>query len=151
MEIDMGYSVEVCHHCKRIFNYPGFGSMYCPECLKIDEENKNKVKKFLRDHGNANMYQIALATGVSEKDIKQYLRDGMLEIPDGSPIYIKCENCGCDIRSGRWCPSCAARMSNDLKSAYAGVGDVPKEQVTGKMRFFGNRNQDENRGRKKRK
>ena len=133
----MGYTVENCSNCNKLFNYPGFGSKYCPACKKIDEENKEKVKEYLREHGTANMFEITQATGVSDKDIKQFLRDGMLEIPDGSPVYIKCESCGCDIRSGRWCPACAARINTDLKGAYAGVGDVPKEKVTGKMHFFG--------------
>ena len=135
----MGCTVEKCEHCQRLFNYPGFGSKYCPECLKIDEANRDKVKEFLREHGNANMYEISLATGISEKDIKQYLRDGMLEIPEGSPVYIKCEACGCDIRSGRWCPACAARLSTDLKGVLVSVGEVPKENMKGKMRFLGKR------------
>ncbi|MBO7353261.1 MAG: hypothetical protein J6U61_03280 [Lachnospiraceae bacterium] len=87
-----------------MFTYPGFGSKYCPDCRKIDEENRDKVKEYLREHGTANMVEISENTGVSKHDINQYLRDGMLEIPEGSPIYIKCEKCGCDIRSGRWCP-----------------------------------------------
>ncbi len=133
----MGVTVETCNHCKRLFNYPGFGSKYCPECRKIDEGNREKVKEYLREHGMANMYEISLATEVPEKDIKQYLRDGMLEIPEGSPIYIKCEGCGCDIRSGRWCPACAARLSKEFKGAFVGVGDVPKPVMNGKMRFLG--------------
>ena len=83
------------------------------------------------------MYEIADATGVSENIIRQYLRDGMLEIPEGSPIYIKCEKCGCDIRSGRWCPSCAAKLSSDMKGMFAGIGDKPKTSSQGKMRFIG--------------
>lgn len=133
----MAFSVEACQNCKNLFNYPGFGSKYCPECRKIDEENRAKVKEYLREHGQANMYEISLATEVSEKNIKQYLRDGMLEIPDGSPIYIKCESCGCDIRSGRWCPACAAKMSSEFKVMFVGVGDTPKEKLSGKMRFLG--------------
>ncbi|MBR4724159.1 MAG: flagellar protein [Lachnospiraceae bacterium] len=135
----MGFTVETCGHCQRLFNYPGFGSKYCPDCRKIDEENRNIVKEYLREHGQANMYEISIATGVPEADIKQYLRDGMLEIPEGSPIYIKCEACGCDIRYGKWCPACAARLSSDLKGCLIGVGDVPKEKMSGKMRFLGKR------------
>ena len=85
------------------------------------------------------MYEIAEATGVPEKTIRQYLRDSMLEIPEGSPIYIKCESCGRDIRSGRWCPSCAAKLSNGLKGTFVGVGEVPKDTSSGKMRFLGRR------------
>jgi len=138
-EDNMNISVECCRNCKRLFKYPGFGNKYCPDCMKIDEENREKVKAFLRENGQSNMYEISLGTGVSEKDIKQYLRDGMLEIPEGSPIYIKCESCGCPIRSGRWCPDCAKRLEEDLKGTYVGVGEVPKMYVDGRMHFL-NRN-----------
>lgn len=133
----MGITTEVCISCGKLFLYPGFGSKYCPLCKRVDDENRDKVKAYLREHGAANMYQIADATGVPESVVKSYLRDGTLEIPENSPIYIKCELCGCDIRSGRWCPSCAATLSNGFKGIYAGVGDVPKNKSTGKMRFLG--------------
>ncbi len=130
----MGNTVESCIGCKRLFQYPGFGAKFCPSCKQRDLDNQHLVKQYIREHGMANMYEIAENTGVSENLVRQYLRDGMLEIPEGSPIYIKCESCGCDIRYGRWCPSCAARMSNDLKGCMVGVGEVPKS--VGKMRFL---------------
>ncbi len=135
----MAASTEVCLRCKRLFTYPGFGSMYCQECRVIDEENRQRVKEFLNEHGAANMYEICEATGLKESMIRQYLRDGMLEIPENSPVFIKCERCGCDIRSGRWCPECAAQMTADLKGGYVGVGDKPKKDVSGKMRFLNGR------------
>jgi len=148
----MGISVEACENCGNLFHYPGFGTKYCPACRKIDEENREKVKAYIKENGSANMYQISLATGIPQKLIKQYLRDGMLEIPEGSPIYIKCEGCGCDIRSGRWCPECAVRLNNDLKAVYFGTGEVPKERVRGKMYFLGKRdNSDGKREHKKTK
>lgn len=133
----MEYTIEVCKNCRRLFKYYGFGSRYCPECSKIDEEQRDKVKAYIREHGPENKYEIALATGVPEAEIAQYLRDGMLEIPEGSVAYIKCESCGRDIRSGRWCPECAARMSKGQKAVFVSTGDVPKSATQGKMRFLG--------------
>ena len=130
----MPITTEVCEHCHRLFNYPGFGAMYCPMCKTEDEKTRRKIKDWLDEHGTASMYEISAATGVSERLIRQYLRDGMLEIPNNSPVFIKCEKCGCDIRSGRWCPECAAKLSSDLRGCYAGIGDKPKN--TGKMRFL---------------
>jgi len=134
----MGFSVECCENCGTLFNYAGFGGKYCSNCRSIDTDNRNAVKTYLRTHGNANMYEISLATGIPEKLVKQYLREGMLEIPQGSGVYIKCEMCGCDIRSGRWCPSCAAKLSVGVKGNYVGVGDVAHDPAgPGKMRFLG--------------
>lgn len=132
----MEYTVEVCKNCRRLFKYYGFGSRYCPECAKIDEEQRDKVRAFIREHGPENKYEISLATGVPESEIAQYLRDGMLEIPEGSAAYIKCESCGRDIRSGRWCPECAARMSKG-QAVLVATGETPKTAGQGKMRFFG--------------
>ncbi len=135
----MAITVETCEGCKNLFHYPGFGAKYCPKCRDADRENQQRVKEYIKENGASNMYQISDATGVPTKTIKQYLRDGMLEIPEGSPIYIQCESCGCDIRSGRWCPACAARMSGELKGLYVGVGETPKKRASGKMRFLDRR------------
>ena len=138
----MPVTIETCIKCKKLFHYAGFGTKFCPKCRDEDEKIRARIKEFLRENGMANMYEISVATGVPEKMIKQYLKEGMLEIPEGSPIYLKCESCGCDIRSGRWCPACATRMSNELKGTFIAVGDVPKVPVMkGKMRFL-----DRNRG-----
>ena len=134
----MAITTEVCEYCGRLFRYPGFGTKYCQSCKAADDENRKKVKEYIREHGTANMHEVSEATGVSTKAIRQYLRDCTLEIPDGSPVFIHCENCGCDIKSGRWCPSCAAKMSRDLHGLYVGVGEVPKPKTgSGKMRFLG--------------
>ena len=125
----MFFSVEVCPNCRRMFRYPGFGVKLCPECKETDMSDQKKVKEYIREHGAANMHKIAADTGIPVSTIRQYLRDSMLEIPEGSPVYIKCESCGCDIRSGRWCSVCASKMSLEFKGMYAGIGDIPKSKA----------------------
>ncbi|MCR5686279.1 MAG: hypothetical protein K6G81_12855 [Lachnospiraceae bacterium] len=136
----MGISTQVCERCGRMFNYAGFGNPFCPSCKSVDAEEFDKVRDYLVHNGAANMYEISEATGVSEKTIRRYLTESRLEIPEGSPIYIKCESCGCDIRSGRYCPDCAGRLSKELNMSYQSfVGEKPKVVAvnnTGKMHFF---------------
>ncbi|MBP5292450.1 MAG: hypothetical protein J6Y90_07520 [Lachnospiraceae bacterium] len=137
----MRVTVETCEHCCCFFNYPGFGSKYCHNCRIKDEEEQHKVKEYLREHGSASAQELTLMTGVPESTIRQYLREGMLEIPEGSPIYIKCEMCGTDIRSGRWCQMCAAKLSTELKGTFVGVGEMPKDNKNqGKMHFLDRKN-----------
>ncbi len=134
----MGISsnVQACQGCKVLFQYPGFGAKLCPECRKKEEEMFEKVRIYLNEHGPANYYTISEATGINEETIKQWLKDGRLEVPEDSEIYIKCERCGCDIRSGRYCPSCAAELTKEFKGLYSGaIGERPKTQ-NGKMRFL---------------
>lgn len=130
-----------CQRCGRIFNYSGFGHLYCPACKKIDDDAFQKVKDYIFENGVATALEVSEATDISMRHIERYLREGRLEIPEGSPIYIKCEKCGADIRSGRFCQECATRMSAELRMALDfddyQVGDKPKaKKQDGKMRFL---------------
>ncbi len=136
---EMG-ETKVCARCGRMFNYLGFGHYYCPTCKKQDEEDFTKVKEYIYNNGVASALEVSEMTGVSIKLIEQYLREGRLEIPENSPIFIKCEKCSVDIRSGRLCPSCATSLSNTARIEMDfddnQIGTVPKKLI-GKMRFFG--------------
>lgn len=136
---DEAGSTKVCLRCGRIFNYMGFGHYYCPSCKKKDTEDFIKVKDYIYANGASTAVEVSDNTGVAVKIIEQYLREGRLEIPENSPIFIKCEKCSINIRSGRLCPECANSLSNamrvEMKFDDEQIGEVPK--LIGKMRFFG--------------
>lgn len=130
--------MKYCQRCKRLFPYSGFGHIYCSRCKEADERDFEKVKDYLYDHPGATMLEVEEGTGVIMKHITTYLREGRLEIPQNSPIFIKCEMCKGDIRYGRVCPACADRLTSAMKEqmnfdAYQ-IGEVPKR--VGKMRFL---------------
>lgn len=133
--------LRVCKFCGGMFHYYGFGYGYCERCTPIDDEMFHRVKDYIWTHGSATMAAVSEATGVSMKQITQYLRDGRLEIPEDSKIFIRCEMCGADIRYGRYCPECAARTAKNLKSALKvdlfEIGEKPKN-LKGKMHYLGN-------------
>jgi predicted amidophosphoribosyltransferase len=132
---------KVCVRCKRMFTYLGYGHYYCPACKKIDEVDFTKVKEYIYENGTASAMAVSEHTGVSLERITQYLKEGRLEIPELSPIFIKCEMCATDIRSGRLCPSCAGKLTKPLKESMnfdeEQIGQVPRK-MEGKMRYFGN-------------
>lgn len=131
---------SICARCNKMFMYPGFGLRYCPTCKKFDEEDFDKVRDYIYAHGTATMLEIEDKTGVANKRINQYLREGRLEIPNNSPIFIKCDVCRTDIRSGRYCKACASKLSKDLQGGLykeLEVGEEPKK-LEGKMRFHRN-------------
>lgn len=132
---------KVCVRCKRMFTYLGYGHFYCPVCKKIDEADFAKVKEYIYENGTASAMMVSEYTGVSLERITQYLKEGRLEIPELSPIFIKCEMCGSDIRSGRLCPACAGKLTKSMKESMnfdeEQIGQVPKK-MEGKMRYFGN-------------
>lgn len=131
---------QTCIRCKAIFHYSGFGHRFCPRCKEKDEKEFEKVKEYIYKHGTATAAEVSEFTGVSLSTIELYLREGRLIIPENSPIFIKCEKCGEDIRSGRVCMDCAtvlsAAMKRDMNFDEYQIGEKPRIKNEGKMRFF---------------
>ncbi|MSS63546.1 hypothetical protein [Velocimicrobium porci] len=116
----------------------------CMECGYETLNDLGKIKEFLRENGTAPLLVIAQATGVKEKVITSYLREGRLEIPEGSDFYLKCEKCGCSIRYGRFCPDCISELAGGIRAVFnEEAGERPKVEpeirVAGKMRYMDKR------------
>jgi ribosomal protein L37AE/L43A len=128
---------KICPKCGELMRY-AFGEVFkCDHCGQEELTSFGKVRKYIEEHGPSNASNISIGTGVPVSIINKYLREGRIEIPDGSDSYIKCEDCGADIRYGRYCPACAAKHN---KGQNVGVfnseaGEVPKHKrdATGKM------------------
>jgi predicted amidophosphoribosyltransferase len=106
-----------------------YGEMYeCPECGTKMLSDFGKVREFLDIHGPQPASIISEATGVSLHVIDGYLKQGRVEIPDGSDTYIKCQGCGTDIRYGRFCPECMMKLSKNISQAMCNpdIGEKPK-------------------------
>lgn len=132
-------NLRTCMRCHRLFQYTGFGHMICPRCKEAEAREFEWVKNYLYENPGATMIEVEEATGVPVYQLTAYLKAGRLEIPNGSPIFIKCEKCGQDIRSGRFCADCVSKMSASLKKELDfdefQVGEKPRKTV-GKMRFL---------------
>lgn len=128
----------ICRKCGGRYYYKSLGIYQCDSCGNIEMDDYGKIRTYLDQQGIAPALVISTATGVPVHIIEEHLKDGKLEIPEGSEVYIKCENCGTDIRYGRYCPACAAKLSKELKGMLhlGNVGEIPKEKQ-GKMRFLG--------------
>lgn len=127
-----------CSKCGSSLYYRGSGKYVCSSCENIEYDDFGKVKLYLDEHGISTMAVISEETGVPIKHLNLMLREGRVEIPDGSKFYIKCEKCGCSIRYGRFCPDCVRRTATDLKQAFyvAEMGEKPRQ--SGSMRFYNN-------------
>lgn len=126
-----------CKSCGSTMKYV-FGEMFeCPTCGRKEATDFGKVKEYLDEHGPTSAAIISDQTGVELGVIETLLKQGRVEIPDGSGIYIKCERCGTDIRYGRYCPDCIRQLSNNLNTAMwnPNVGEKPtiKSEMTGRM------------------
>ena len=126
-----------CKKCGGELEYVALGEYKCRSCGYVEMDDFGKIRTFLAENGPSPAIVINQATGVSLDKINSYLRQGKIEIPEGSNIYIRCENCGTEIRYGRFCPACAAKLSKSLQGIEIGETPKVKRANTGKMRFIG--------------
>lgn len=128
----------ICEKCGGEYEYLSLGEYRCKRCGNTDKDDYGKVRNYIEEHGPSSALAISDGTGVSSLKIKQFLRQGRIEIPEGSDSYIKCENCGStDIKFGRFCPACARELARELEEALKpeDIGEEPKK-VNGKMHFL---------------
>ena len=121
-------NIRTCAKCRRLFNYV-MGPSFCPDCRAKEEDKFQDVKKYVQEHGGANMKEVAEACDVSVKQIQQWLRDSRLMLSEDSPLNIECERCGKMIRGGKFCTACSNEMAAKLQAA---MGDPLAMQVAAK-------------------
>lgn len=133
-----------CPSCGGALEYKSLGEYICKSCRYVARDDFGKVRYFIEKNGPSPAVIISEATGVAIDRINDFLRQGKIEIPEGSDIYIKCEKCGTDIRYGRFCPACAAKLSKQLQGVFE-AGEVPKTKgQSGKMYFIGREDRRKN-------
>ena len=129
-----------CKECGGRLRDPGLGFYICSRCGREQVSEFGRIKEFIRSHGAPNAIQISEGTGIPISRIEKYLREGRIEIPENSEIFIPCLNCGADIRYGKYCPACAPQLSKKLQGALiieaSEIGEVPKKRRSAKMSFL---------------
>ena len=109
--------VRNCRKCGKIFNYIS-GAPICPACREKEEEDFQRVKKYLYENPGASLTQVSTELEISVEMIKRFLREGRLEIAnDEGNLVLECENCGRSIKTGRFCPDCERNLASGFKSA----------------------------------
>lgn len=139
--LEIAQSLSVCDECRGKMVYQYGGIYRCEECGKIALDDFGRIRLYIELNGPTPAVVLSECLGVPINRVNTYLREGRLEIPEGSPQYIKCEKCGCDIRYGRYCPDCVRAMAGDLRKAFfvEGAGVKPKSSGE-KMHFLNSRN-----------
>lgn len=103
-----------CRRCKKIFMYSDIGPRICDACKKLEEEEFERVRAFVREFPGATAQEVSEATGVPTHLIFRFLKEGRLEVSESSPIALQCENCGVRIKSGRFCVNCSKKLAADM-------------------------------------
>ena len=96
--------------------FKGVGEYHCEDCDDVDFDDYGKVRLFIEEHRGATAADIENGIGVSQRVVRRLLKDGRLEIAEGSNVYLRCELCGKEIRSGQYCPECEIKVHRNLEA-----------------------------------
>ncbi len=129
-----------CSRCGKLFTY-AYGTVLCDSCKKSDEDDFRKVKDYLYNHPGANLSKIAIDLDISVKRIKNFLREGRLEISgDGANLFLDCEKCGMSIKTGLYCEECEKALKNDLSKTASelskSLNNTNKWSKEGEMHYL---------------
>ena len=130
-----------CARCGRIFNHLA-GPPLCHACREDDEKAFERVKEYLFEYPGASMTEVATALELPLGKIKRFLKEGRLEIKEGSNFILECERCGVSIKSGKYCEVCSHDLAFELKSgspkATTGKnqGISKRHKESERMRYF---------------
>ena len=133
----------ICEKCGGILVYSGLGEYRSEECHTSEFDDYGKVRLYVEQHPGATIADTEAATGVPHKVIRQLLREERLEVATGSRTFLSCRSCGVQIRSGEFCPQCAAKQPpksedprrRNMKKDMMGVGMNDFSGQEGAKRF----------------
>lgn len=106
-----------CKTCGKVF--ASLGERVCPDCKQKEDEMFVVVKEYIYDHPKASITEVSEETGVDESIILRYMREGRIEVAEGSISVLTCEKCGKSISTGKYCPDCQKKLVNQLSQAQA--------------------------------
>jgi len=96
--------------------FKGVGEYHCEDCDAVEYDDYGKVRLYIEENRGATAAEIESAVGVPQRTIRRLLKDGRLEISEGSNVYLRCELCGKQIRSGQYCPECEIKVHRKLEA-----------------------------------
>lgn len=104
--LDVYHIPRICTECGGVMIFKGVGEYHCEDCGRVAYDDYGKVRLYLEKNPGANAVAVEAETGVSQKTIRLMLKESRLQVAEGSPAFLHCENCGKVMRSGRFCPEC---------------------------------------------
>lgn len=120
-----------CPECGRLFAYQGRN--LCSKCQEKEGNEYEIVRRYVRDHSGASVFEVADATGIEEEKILQFLRDGRLQ-SKGFANIIECERCGRRIPSGRLCDSCLGHLNSEIRGIISSSAPSSRAETSSSRR-----------------
>lgn len=106
----------------------------CQDCFKQEEEDYQKVYQFVRKRENrmASIKEVEEGTGVEEKFIIKFVKQGRISVHSFPNLAYPCESCGRMIHEGRICDVCRGNINTGL------------DRIDSEKRFTERRKREEN-------
>lgn len=133
-----------CSKCGGLMIFAGVGEYHCEDCRSIEYDDYGKVRLYIETNRGATAAKIEAEIGVSQKAIRQMVRESRLEIAADSKTFYKCEVCGTSIRTGSLCPACEKKYHKQIedkerekraKLMGKGIGMSSDNHESGEKRF----------------
>ena len=106
-----------CPRCGKLFTR--IKSPICPSCAKEDDQTFLKVREFVSDNENCTLSELSNGTGVSQKSILRYIREGRLETSNGMHGDVRCRICGQPISKGQYCDACIIKINQNIYDMFS--------------------------------
>ena len=90
----------------------------CTPCYRKQEEDYKSVSLYMRKKQNrmATLVEVCEHTGVAEKKIRQFIREGRLIVTSFPNLGYPCESCGTLIQMNRLCKPCKQELEGEIAS-----------------------------------
>lgn len=91
----------------------------CPECAELHDRQYDAVDRYLFKNRNATTEQVAEATGVPIKQIREWIRQKKISLASYPNLTDLCDLCGSPTRKGHLCENCSGRIRQDIDKMKA--------------------------------
>ncbi len=105
----------VCKDCGGVLVYRGLGEYCCENCKTFDYDNYGKTRNYIEQNPGASAVDVERKTGVSRASIREMLREKRFEVKEGAKSFLRCESCGKEVRSGRYCNECEKNIHRTIE------------------------------------
>lgn len=105
----------------------------CPDCIENEEQEFFQVREYLKDNAGASVEDITGYTGINEKKVLRWMREGRIEYTlHYGGASLTCDSCDAEINVGHLCAKCASNLANKLNSiSKAKLGDKLPHKSSG--------------------
>ncbi len=106
-----------CRRCSKIFDNQGvLGSNICEECKIIEEQRFQQVRQIVKEKPGISLNEVSILTGVTPRKIMAYVKEERLEYTGESQAVLYCEECGEQIKTGRYCSRCKQKYEPTVRN-----------------------------------